>query len=213
MCTWTKASRWHKASKWNRGRWENLAHDFRFARERGVSRFGEFMPVSDQNINPERYMLIPRVLIFATRGDSVLLLKLLPKNGTITGWTGKYNGIGGHIEQGEDALSAAQRELFEESGLKADLRLCGTLLVDTGQNPGIGLLIFTGECGPGEPVASAEGLPEFIPWERLDEVPLVDDGPAILERIRGMGAGDPPFSARSAYDDGGRLTVRFGGGR
>ncbi|MEW5830333.1 MAG: NUDIX domain-containing protein [Chloroflexota bacterium] len=169
------------------------------------------MPVSDQNINLNRYMLIPRVLIFATRGDSVLLLKLLPKNGKVTGWTGKYNGIGGHIEQGEDALSAARRELFEESGLDADLRLCGTLIVDSGRNPGIGLFIFSGEAGTGEPVASGEGMPEFVPWDRLDEVPLVEDGPAILQRVRGMGPGDPPFSARSAYDNGGRLTVRFGG--
>ena len=170
------------------------------------------MPVSDQNITLDRYMLIPRVLIFATRGDSVLLLKLLPRNGKVTGWTGKYNGIGGHIEQGEDALAAARRELFEEAGLKAELRLCGTLIVNTGQNPGIGLFIFTGEAGTGEPVASGEGTPEFVPWERLGEVPLVEDGPAILGRIRGMRPGDPPFSARSAYDNGGRLTVRFEGG-
>ncbi len=170
------------------------------------------MPVSDQNIKPDRYMVIPRVLVFATRGDSVLLLKLLPKSGKVTGWTGKYNGIGGHIEQGEDALSAAHRELFEESGLRAELRLCGTLIVDTGQSPGIGLFVFTGEAGTGEPVASAEGIPEFVAWDRLGEVPLVEDGPAILGRIRGMGPGDPPFLARSGYDNGGRLTVRFGGG-
>jgi len=168
------------------------------------------MPVSDQNINLDRYMLIPRVLIFATRGDSVLLLKLLPKNGKVTGWTGKYNGIGGHLERGEDALAAARRELFEEAGLRAELRLCGTLIVDTGQNPGIGLFIFTGEAEVGEPVASDEGTPEFVPWDRLGALPLVEDGPAILERIRRMRPGDPPFSACSAYDNGGRLTVRFG---
>ena len=120
------------------------------------------MPVSDQGISLDRYMLIPRVLVFATRGDSVLLLKLLPKNGKVTGWTGKYNGVGGHVEQGEDALAAARRELFEETGIKADLRMCGTLIVDTGQNPGIGLFIFAGEAEEGEPVASSEGIPKFI---------------------------------------------------
>ena len=40
-------------------------------------------------------MLIPRVLIFLTRGESILLLK-----GATTKrlWADKYNGIGGHAD-------------------------------------------------------------------------------------------------------------------
>lgn len=64
------------------------------------------MPSSDQGINRERYMLIPRMLIFLRRGESVLLLKGAP---TKRLWAGKYNGVGGHVERGEDILSAARK--------------------------------------------------------------------------------------------------------
>jgi 8-oxo-dGTP diphosphatase len=167
------------------------------------------MPASDQNVNPARYQIVPRTLVFVTRNDEILLLKLLPRQGTVWGWAGKYNGIGGHIERGEDPLTAAHRELLEETGLTADLSLSGTLIVDTGQDVGIGLFIFHGENPTGESIASREGLPEWIPLSRLADYPLVDDVAILLERILHMQRGDPPFSARSFYDKDGKLIVAF----
>lgn len=176
--------------------------------------WGEFkknsiMPASDQRINRDRYMVIPRVLIFVTGGESILLLKLLPRNGKVTRWTGRYNGLGGHIERGEDPLAAARRELFEESGVRANLRLCGTLIVDTGEDVGIELHVFGGEYVSGELRPTPEGVPEWIPIHALEQIPLLEDAPVLIGKVLAMKPGDPPFLARSFYDAEEKLIVKI----
>jgi 8-oxo-dGTP diphosphatase len=165
------------------------------------------MPKSDQGISLNRYMLIPRTLIFIFRGDEVLLIKGGPHKRL---WSNLYNGIGGHIEQGEDVNSAARRELEEETGLIVpDLHLVGTIMVDASEQTGIGIFVMRGHYRDGDIQPSDEGLLEWVKLSDLHHLPLVEDVKPILDCITSMEPDARPFSARSFYDSEDCLQILF----
>jgi 8-oxo-dGTP diphosphatase len=156
------------------------------------------MPKSEQGLSSDRYQVIPRTLIFIFNQDKVLLLKGSP---TKRIWANLYNGIGGHIEAGEDVLSSARRELEEEAGITAcDFRLVGTLLVDVLPDQGIVLFVLRGEYCGGVLKESSEGSLEWIDIKNFDDLPSPPDLKVILPIITQMKKESPPFSARSFYD-------------
>jgi len=164
---------------------------------------------SAQKTRPTDYTVVPRTLIFPIYQERVLLLKGAAHKRL---WAGKYNGFGGHVRPGEDALSAARRELEEESGIiRADLHLCGTVIIETGRQPGVLLLVFRADLKE-EPRlrASREGEPIWVDPEDLHTLPLVEDLPILLPRVLSWQPGHPLFHALYTYDARGRLHIRFG---
>lgn len=166
------------------------------------------MPHIDQGVHKDRYQIIPRVLLFIFRGEKeVLLIKGAPNKNI---WANRYNGIGGHIEKGEAALGAARRELQEETGLEqTDLHLVGTILIDAGEEVGIGLYIYKGSYQGGKLVESKEGKLEWASIDHLGDYNLVDDLFTLLPKIARWKPGEEPFSARYWYDDHDDLQMEF----
>lgn len=173
------------------------------------------MKVNEQGAQRHRHTAIPRTLIFltsvnpATGAQEVLLLKGAP---TKRLWAGMYNGLGGHVEAGENVLDAARRELREETGLHVPtLTLRGVVHAETGADeqglrPGILIFVFHGTARERTVQAGDEGTPEWIPLERLAEVPLVGDLTELLPRVLGEG---PLFFGHYAARADGTLEYSF----
>jgi 8-oxo-dGTP diphosphatase len=119
---------------------------------------------------------------------------------------GKYNGLGGKLDAGEDVVSGMRRELMEEAGIEAvELLLRGTI-----NWPGFGkqgedwlgfifrIDAWSGNCRDCNP----EGTLEWVSLERLlsGDFPLWEGDPYFLPHVF---ADDPrQFHGVMPYRDG-----------
>jgi len=166
------------------------------------------MGKTDQAISIERYKIIPRVLIFLfNKENEVLLLK---GSSTKKIWPNLWNGLGGHVEPGESTLTAAKREVFEESGLLCEkLIFCGQVIVSLGTDFGIGINIFKAGKFKGYLQSSNEGELGWFSMETALRLPLVEDLYTLLPKVFVFNKGDDPLFGTYSYDSEDRLVIRF----
>ncbi|MBK8461581.1 MAG: 8-oxo-dGTP diphosphatase [Nigerium sp.] len=120
------------------------------------------------------YTPILGTLAYVTRGDDVLMVHRTFRDGDQH--LGKFNGLGGKLEPGEDIVAGIVRELHEEAGIDAlDVHLRGTISwpgFGTGGEDWFGFIFrvdaFTGE----PPAANEEGTLHWVPRDRLLDLPL-----------------------------------------
>lgn len=159
------------------------------------------MPRPRQTLShsPKRYSLIPRTLSFITNNGHILLIKGAP---TKTTWPSLYNGIGGHVECGETLEQAALREIREETGLAKidEMRLRGTITIDTSQPTGIIVFIFTGTTTTRTVYASPEGTLQWVPIKAVPTLPCVEDLSDLLTQTNNMTTLGPPFHLHYSQD-------------
>ncbi len=158
----------------------------------------------------ERYAVYPRTLTFLLDGDDVLLIQRSPGARL---FPGVYNGVGGHVERGEDVLSSARREVREETGLDVpELALRCLLHVDEGAGrPGVLVFVFVGQAGRRDVTASSEGTLHWVPLARLHELNLLPDLPPLLARLLSLPPGAAPLFARSTIPPAGGWAIHFSG--
>ena len=175
------------------------------------------MKVEEQGIgagksgDKQRYRAVPRTLIFVTSpnpasgAEEVLLLKGVA---TKRLWANHYNGLGGHVEAGEDLLAAAEREWAEETGLPAPpLTLRGVVNIQIAGESGVLVFVFRGWMAEQQcPRPGPEGTPEWLPIDHLADYPLVDDLPLLLPRTLADG---PLVFAHYAPDADGVMQYQF----
>ncbi len=164
------------------------------------------MQFDRQIVKRSYYQMVSRSLIFIRKGEKYLLIhKKKPES---FGYN-KLNGVGGHMESGEDPFECAQREITEETGLLVgELDLTAILFIDTNSSPGIQVFVFKTNFLRGKTRSSQEGE---LCWMSLKEIKscgkVVSDVPDLIEICEAHKVGGQPKIIKYRYDEAGQLRI------
>lgn len=166
------------------------------------------MGASDQGAQHTegRWLTVNRTLCFLRCEEDVLLLK---RSLMTRIFPGRFNGVGGHIERGEDPMTSARREILEETGLTVHaLDLRAIYAIDAGQANGIMVFVFVGSVSARDVVDSDEGKLHWIPIDKVRDYPLVDDLYQILPRILQAPVDSAPLFIQMRYNGSDKLVLQ-----
>lgn len=124
---------------------------------------------------------------------------------------GKYNGLGGKLEPDEDVVGGMRREIREEAGIEClDLQLRGTISWPGFGSQGedwFGFVFLIDRHAGSPPARNAEGSLEWVPRERILELPLWEGDRRFLPLV--FDADPRPFHGVMPYRDGRMLSWRY----
>ncbi|MCZ7422959.1 NUDIX domain-containing protein [Verrucosispora sp. WMMA2121] len=163
--------------------------------------------------NTARHTVILRTLIFVLRGDEVLLIRYQSGDGDTAGEkserVGIHNGIGGHVEAGEDILASATREAMEEAGVKLEApRIAGVMHIDGFAGKQILNFVVVASTHD-EPISECdEGALDWVNIDHLDKLHTFSD---LKPLLRHSLASESIFTGTARFDGFNLLEMRIDG--
>lgn len=146
--------------------------------------------------------MIQSTVCYLRQGNSYLMLLRNKKKNDIN--EGKWIGVGGKFEQGEDALQCARREILEETGLCAN-KLCyeGIIHFHYHHMEDEDIFVYTCDDFTGALKECNEGTLAWIPKDKIMSLPLWEGDRLFLKRMLEMD--EQPFVFDLEYDENGNL--------
>ena len=140
-------------------------------------------------------------LCYLERDGKYLMLHRVVKKNDIN--KDKWIGVGGHFEKDESPDECLMREVREETGYTlTSYRFRGIVTFVSGDGTTEYMHLFTADGFEGEPIECDEGVLEWVPKEKIDDLNIWE-GDKIFFRL--LTQDEPFFSLKLVYDGAGGL--------